>query len=872
MQILRCHIENFGKLSDFSMDFKDGCNVICSNNGTGKSTLAAFIRVMFYGFEGERKRKGLNERTFYNPWQGGVYGGELTFQAKGKTYTVSRVFGSKESEDRFELRNAETNSLCLDFSQNIGRELFEIDSESFMRTVFISGSDIDTETTGDINAKMGNLTDNTEDLTDYDGAASTIKDLLNRMDPNKKRGSIKQMKDRITQLEGETRKEGELLQSMEKIRKKIRLEKSELAHLASMKSEIEKTRKMTEKFRDVSVLIDQYKAMEERYHEAKVQADNAKSLMNGFVPNREELDEMQNKCNEMAEAKSAAVTAKLNDREIERFLILQQKFNGKRGELVQEHFDKVRARINVLANLRAKQRVVELSLEDEELLGKFQRIYGNSGNLGKETDRMENLYENYTESQRKTEEIERQLANKKARVKKESGKGGIINLLIAMGIILILTGCFVFQSNQTNGLWEALIGSIVEIFAWVQKSKYNKEYKRALEKFELIEESLSNDKIHLAKMEEQLLTYAKIPAMDQKALRDAFHEMRIAEDRFKVLEGKKAKADRAVSDAECMMMATEIAQFLNRWGVLEDEKSFGKSLDILEKLWKEYNSLRDAVGEFEYRKERYFEKKKNVEMDLIKMGIRPANDMQEQINDIRELSYGYLHKQENVEKEAARLRAFDAEYNINSLKNLLNVNWKSDLEEIDCKYEENRQSTILVEKHIEELERNLELLGDQKEMVKSAGDELLLLYRKKDDETKKFNLLKITGDVLANAKETLTSRYSKPLKARYDRYFKLLSSLDGEDYHIDSNGVLTVKEQGLQRQISSFSSGYKDMMGLCLRLAFIDVMYPDEKPPIILDDPFINLDKEKVFKGKDLLEKISEEYQVIYLTCNEDRK
>ena len=56
MRILKCHIENFGKLSDFTTEFDKDYNVICNDNGSGKSTLAAFIRVMFYGFEGVRSK------------------------------------------------------------------------------------------------------------------------------------------------------------------------------------------------------------------------------------------------------------------------------------------------------------------------------------------------------------------------------------------------------------------------------------------------------------------------------------------------------------------------------------------------------------------------------------------------------------------------------------------------------------------------------------------------------------------------------------------------------------------------------------------------------------------------------------------------
>ena len=49
MKLISCHIENFGKLHDWSHDFTSGSNVFCEDNGWGKSTLASFIKVMFYG-------------------------------------------------------------------------------------------------------------------------------------------------------------------------------------------------------------------------------------------------------------------------------------------------------------------------------------------------------------------------------------------------------------------------------------------------------------------------------------------------------------------------------------------------------------------------------------------------------------------------------------------------------------------------------------------------------------------------------------------------------------------------------------------------------------------------------------------------------
>lgn len=39
MKLIRCHIENFGVLSDFDFSFAEGLTTICQSNGFGKSNL-----------------------------------------------------------------------------------------------------------------------------------------------------------------------------------------------------------------------------------------------------------------------------------------------------------------------------------------------------------------------------------------------------------------------------------------------------------------------------------------------------------------------------------------------------------------------------------------------------------------------------------------------------------------------------------------------------------------------------------------------------------------------------------------------------------------------------------------------------------------
>ena len=57
MKLLSCHIENFGKISNFDYIFQDGLNLINQPNGWGKTTFACFLKAMFFGMEKKGKQK-----------------------------------------------------------------------------------------------------------------------------------------------------------------------------------------------------------------------------------------------------------------------------------------------------------------------------------------------------------------------------------------------------------------------------------------------------------------------------------------------------------------------------------------------------------------------------------------------------------------------------------------------------------------------------------------------------------------------------------------------------------------------------------------------------------------------------------------------
>ena len=167
--------------------------------------------------------------------------------------------------------------------------------------------------------------------------------------------------------------------------------------------------------------------------------------------------------------------------------------------------------------------------------------------------------------------------------------------------------------------------------------------------------------------------------------------------------------------------------------------------------------------------------------------------------------------------------------------------------------------------------KQLEDLQEQLDMRDEKEAELLALNVEQEKDIQKYNILKHTQEFLQAAKEQFTARYMDPISQGFAKYYGILTGDESENWVIDANINLKVRQQGELRETHWLSAGYKDLIGVCMRLALVDTMYQEEKPFLILDDPFVNLDQEKVEYGNELLETVAKEYQVIYFTCHDSR-
>ena len=576
MRIISCDIENFGCLSNYHMDFKEGINVVCEDNGFGKSTLAAFIRIMFFGFLNQGKRDDLiNERMKYKPWQGGVYGGKITFLMDDKTYIISKCFGNKEQEDTVFIRDGITNVEVKHFSKNPGEEIFGIDSQAFLRTSFISQNDCDYIINDSINARLSNMTDNQNDVNNYDKVDTELKNILNSMSPDKKTGSIYKLRDTIEYAKEHIRK------------------------LPGIEADIKKL---------------EYQ-LECAY---KKEADNDEKLAN---------------------------------------------YHKKVAEL----------RVNISA-CKERERIEKLLIKEQS-----------------------------------------ELEDKKTQLEHIENKS--------------------IQKSKTNIL-PVVIPAIVAVVAFII-AFYN------------------------------LIIGIIIGIADILAV--AF--MLIVRNRKKV-----------------------------------------------------YIS----------------------EMDEIICLRQEIKTREEQLNKMRSHFF--------TEVQSGNVSVYERQ-----------------LQEINDKITSLKSENRLTSNSINDYNNSIQCLSEEYDEISAYKEELNVLNAQYEEDREKFRLLTLTREMLMEAKIAFGNRYLNPVKEGFDKYYNILTGIESSEYFLNAVGDINVEKNGIPRDRKYMSSGLKDLIGICMRMSLVDAIYNGSPPFIIMDDPFVNLDDDKINKGLKLMEEIGKEYQIIYFTCSRSR-
>ena len=178
LKLKTIYIRNFGKLKDLKLELRDGMNIICGNNESGKTTVMSFIKMMFYGTGSKSSDIGKNLRKKYAPWDGSPMSGYIVFEHSGQEYRLEREFGNSNISDVITIWNLTTGKQeppsC---KYEPGERFMGMNASTFERSVFIGditsvihGTDKEDE----ITKKLMNYSSSAEESISYESVRKRL--------------------------------------------------------------------------------------------------------------------------------------------------------------------------------------------------------------------------------------------------------------------------------------------------------------------------------------------------------------------------------------------------------------------------------------------------------------------------------------------------------------------------------------------------------------------------------------------------------------------------------------------------------------------------------------------------------------------------
>ena len=238
MKINKIYISAFGKFKDFTLELSDGFNLVFGENEKGKSTLMAFIKMMFYGTAGKKGQQlSSRPRLKYKPWSNEDMGGRIYFSHAGHNYCLERQFGKSDSTDKIRLTDTDLG-VNLPADADIGKSFFGFSIAAFERSVFIeAGAPYvhDDAGEGELNMRLSNLALTGEEDTSYQTVVSRLQDC--RYDIISKSGKTGKyprltaladtLKEELSKVSSAAQRRREIMEDISKIEKQFKQLKEE---------------------------------------------------------------------------------------------------------------------------------------------------------------------------------------------------------------------------------------------------------------------------------------------------------------------------------------------------------------------------------------------------------------------------------------------------------------------------------------------------------------------------------------------------------------------------------------------------------------------------------------------------------------------
>lgn len=145
------------------------------------------------------------------------------------------------------------------------------------------------------------------------------------------------------------------------------------------------------------------------------------------------------------------------------------------------------------------------------------------------------------------------------------------------------------------------------------------------------------------------------------------------------------------------------------------------------------------------------------------------------------------------------------------------------------------------------------------------------LYKEKERLERRLSVVIKAKEILLNARRNIAAQYLEPVEKLCKKYAQTLGITGAETLLLSGEGKPVFEENGSIRQAEYYSAGTRGLLDFCLRIALAETLYREEKPVLVLDDPFAELDDVKTGQAKRLIFELAKTYQIVYFTCKTER-
>lgn len=849
MILKKLYIKNFGNLSEYEMDLVSGINSVCEQNGYGKSTITAFLKAMFYGLAPYKSNtKDFLDRMHYYPFSASGFGGYVVFEMQGREYRIERTFAPKsDTEDTMTVYCDATPTDEL--GKVPGVKIFGINKDSFENLLCVDSFNVRVCANDDINKKLNNYVDNVSEDFDITKVAKRLTDASKSAakDIKELKGTIKETETAIANLKNDQHilliKNSQLIEA----------EKERDQALETFKIANEQMT-LLEKWNTSDYLEKQCLSLENAQKELMQRYPKSLPTMRDVVAVAEAQKSIQS-------AMASLETAGALSQEQDEYSALRQRYEN--GVPSQQELELAYKKISMLDSIQLQLCDPSLTQTSERFSQLNKHFHGESvsddvvRSLESDVSKLNALRSELIELAPEAA-AEQNEQSPKQRVK----KAPFVALLIA-ALLLVAIGVFAMSSVLILGVILVVVGGMLifaDMFAYLSKSLGSVSSQDQTGSKPSGEMYLTKKTEHDSIGNKILMTLANYRYNGDDPAGVYYEFSKDVQEYSDLLELSRENKQTCESlSSERAKIQNELDEFFAKYHIqaqdnakaLDNVKSDIAELALLEKniaarkeqtvrLNESIAAAQRIVSNFRIK----FALPDDFTVDRIKLDIHENENLVKQITEAATKAKNY--KIENGLEQRPEI----AQNDMQQLKN--------ELDEKTVRFSLVRNQVRELEIRVEELDSMELSLAQQKEQLDS------LLQKRQLYDNLKAEIQK--------ADQTLKDKYVKPIRDRFCEYTQLIEHTVGEKVVMDKDYKISFDIQGKLRRYEHLSSGNLAVCALCFRLALLDNMFKDEMPFIILDDPFVMLDKSHFDKVKQLIEKLSENKQIIYFCCHPSRQ